>query len=426
MPAPTSSNPRTYSDPRPQRDPPFVHVLYDNNHNLSFHPPISPSAMLGYLAHTSRMQNQLHLFPSNPYPTPPPPPPIPHKVWILDCKSCGTFLTNRGMKAVLLLRPNVSLYSSDALPVNCSAYTSNPDALRPRTSCRPNTSSHIPPRTCECLTQTLCCHGCGATVGYMIVIPCARCTSSITATNRATNGHRFVFHSSEIAGTERHYVEDEPGVIPYEPVVPTPLASESSTPQFTYPPVFVTQPDPRTSNRTHGRAQRSRSSSPSLVPDYLPTPSLEFADPILASSTPPQSDSYPFPRAHHYSEPYPSPQGRNPVPHSVPPFRPISPPASIPSQYGYHLASRPTSAASSQPSNSSPPPLIHSSFSFSLPAEQKELPPPRKLQLGDVLYWHHLARNGEIPGVAEDERARGTTAPTSAGGKITARMDFSR
>lgn len=41
--------------------------------------------------------NQSHLFPQNPYPHPPPPP-IAHKVWILDCKSCGTFLTNRAMK----------------------------------------------------------------------------------------------------------------------------------------------------------------------------------------------------------------------------------------------------------------------------------------------------------------------------------------
>ncbi|EEB88242.1 hypothetical protein MPER_14035, partial [Moniliophthora perniciosa FA553] len=48
---------------------------------------------------------------------------------------------------------------------NCSAYTTNPNVLKPAASCRP------PPRTCECLTQTLCCHGCGSTVGYMIVIP---------------------------------------------------------------------------------------------------------------------------------------------------------------------------------------------------------------------------------------------------------------
>ena len=31
---------------------------------------------------------------------PPPPPPL-HKVWIVDCKACGMFLTNRGMKVRL-------------------------------------------------------------------------------------------------------------------------------------------------------------------------------------------------------------------------------------------------------------------------------------------------------------------------------------
>lgn len=62
--------------------------------------------MLSYVSHndhaTAHMhmswQNQIHALPSNPYPSPPPPPPIPHKVWILDCRSCGAFLTNRGMK----------------------------------------------------------------------------------------------------------------------------------------------------------------------------------------------------------------------------------------------------------------------------------------------------------------------------------------
>ncbi|KAI0371115.1 hypothetical protein BV20DRAFT_212390 [Pilatotrama ljubarskyi] len=37
----------------------------------------------------------------------PPPQPIPHKVWILDCKSCGTFLTNRGMKCTTFNCPHV-------------------------------------------------------------------------------------------------------------------------------------------------------------------------------------------------------------------------------------------------------------------------------------------------------------------------------
>jgi len=181
--------------PRPHHDPSFLHVLYDNSSH-SFTPPITSSAMFNYLTHSqpsmsnSWHNHQHHHFPSNPYPAAPPPPPIAHKVWILDCRSCGTFLTNRGMKvfvcransclsrtneqdtqAVLLLRPNVPLYSSDALPVNCSAYTSNPDVLRPASSCRPAAMSQLPPRTCECLTQTLCCHCCGTTIGYMIVIP---------------------------------------------------------------------------------------------------------------------------------------------------------------------------------------------------------------------------------------------------------------
>lgn len=146
--------------------------------------------------------NPWHLFPANPYALPPPPP-VAHKVWILDCKSCGTFLTNRGMKvtrslcsilffrlysslqAVLLLRPNVALYSSDALPVNCSAYSSNPNVLRPAAAC-PSSSAH-PLRTCECLTQTLCCHSCGSNIGYMIVIPVGHlsCHSCLGLTSAA-------------------------------------------------------------------------------------------------------------------------------------------------------------------------------------------------------------------------------------------------
>lgn len=127
------------------------------------------------------MNRYVHLFPANPYGTPPQLPvqqSVAHKVWIIDCRSCGSFLTNRGMKvslfpnspnswiliifqAVLLLRPNVPLYSCDALPQNCSAFTHSVDDLKP-----PSES-----RSCNCLSQTLSCVGCGTTVGYMIVIP---------------------------------------------------------------------------------------------------------------------------------------------------------------------------------------------------------------------------------------------------------------
>ncbi|KAI0305550.1 hypothetical protein B0F90DRAFT_1617112, partial [Multifurca ochricompacta] len=70
-------------------------------------------------------------------------------------------------QAVLLLRPHVPLYSTDALPVNCSAYSTRPP---PTDSPRRQPIEQLP-RTCECLTQTLCCHGCGCSVGYMIVVP---------------------------------------------------------------------------------------------------------------------------------------------------------------------------------------------------------------------------------------------------------------
>ncbi|KAH9994950.1 hypothetical protein BJV74DRAFT_750533, partial [Russula compacta] len=111
-------------------------------------------------------------------------------------------------QAVLLLRPHVPLYSTDALPVNCSAYSAKP----PSTDSPRKQPKEHPPRTCGCLTQTLYCHGCGTSVGYMIVIPCTRCISSSSVTNRVTNGHRFVFHSSELIASERHYAAGEPGI----------------------------------------------------------------------------------------------------------------------------------------------------------------------------------------------------------------------
>jgi len=232
----------------------------------------------------------------------------------------------------------------------------------------------------------------------------------MTATNRATNGHRFVFHSSEIIATERHYIADEPGVIPHDPIA-IPVCPESSTSQFGYPPVHATHPDPH-------YAFRSRSSSPAPLSDYLPTPPLELADPSLAST---HLDSFPFPRGYTFTE---SPYSQ----HSVPP--PARPPHSyIPPQYTYNLTHRPTSAASSSSVNSSSPHLTHSSFAFDCPAEQKEQLPPRKLQPGDVLFWHHLAKSGEIPGVEEDARARGkqpiTVAP-AGGRKFIASLTFNR
>ncbi|TFK44805.1 hypothetical protein BDQ12DRAFT_742264 [Crucibulum laeve] len=410
--------PRTYSSPRPPRpahdrlhDPSFAHILYDNRH-LSFNPQ-APSAppMFSYLAHSNSWQNQqVHLFPSNPYPAPAPLP-IAHKVWILDCKSCDTFITNRGMKAVLLLRPNVSLYSSDAFPAGCSTHTSNPDALRSRASRA--SSSSAPSRTCECLTQTLFCHGCGNPVGYMIVIPCSRCTSSITATNRATNGHRFVFHASEVTGSERHYIADEAGVIPCEPsaIVTSSLPNSTWPGQQnpSYPPPYVGLREPHASHQYSDQSNAfTRSSSPSLRSDYLPTPPLEFADPMLASSTLSSSHSTSYPTENDVTDVYP-PQHASTY-HSeldrgilALQLRPLSP--SAPMRASSPLQ-RPSSAGSLASDNSDPPPLPQLSFLTDMPADHKEAPAPRILKEGDILFWHHLATSGEIPGVADNKRAR--------------------
>ncbi|XP_006461180.1 hypothetical protein AGABI2DRAFT_221752 [Agaricus bisporus var. bisporus H97] len=249
------------------------------------------------------------------------------------------------MKAVLLLRPNVALFSSDVLPVNCSAYSPNPDALRCRSPCRP-LASNVPPRTCECLTQTLCCHGCGSTIGYMIVIPCTRCTSSISATNRATNGHRFVFHSTEVVGVERHYIQDEPGVIPYEPTGVVVGSAEGATNPRD---IHVSLPRP------HHRAN-----SPNL--DSIPPPTLEQANPLIAASL--DSSYYPYPRA---------------------------------------TIRRSTTPSSPSTSQNHDPTLINTTAPQ---PEQKDLPTSRALKPGDVLFWHHLTRCGEIPGVEDDQRAR--------------------
>lgn len=52
------------------------------------------------------------------------------------------------------------------------------------------------------------------------------------------------------------------------------------------------------------------------------------------------------------------------------------------------------------------PPLLSSSLNFH-PADQKEpLHQPPSLKPGDVIFWHHLARKGEVPGVIDDLRAR--------------------
>lgn len=126
-----------------------------------------------------------------------------HRVYVLRCAHCNTFLSDRGMRAVLLLKPHITLFSTDASPVNSGAlYSPNdlePDAVGEKVE-----------RTCDCLTQSIGCYTCGNTIGCksayrkgldkaerrqtdQIIAPCPRCTASISKHQRPANGHRFVF-----------------------------------------------------------------------------------------------------------------------------------------------------------------------------------------------------------------------------------------
>ncbi|CAE6364417.1 unnamed protein product [Rhizoctonia solani] len=304
----------------------------------------------------------------------PPAPVTGHKVYILDCKSCGTFLSNRGMKArsaVLLLRPNIALFSTDAMPVNCSpqpiagqqpvyedferhpqditdllqqtnivspaepqeevlyaryflppksmAMDVHPEKNAPERSADITSTQSSPaqplPRTCECLTQTLSCHGCGAGIGYMIVTPCARCTAQQSISGRpgqpqrTANGHRFVFHHAEIVARERLYIPGQPGVHRYP---------------WGIPPTASSQP-----NATMGQQSDSRSRVPSVDSE-------------------PKSPSIPVFQPHRDGN-----------------FIPI-------------VSQVPARPLTRRIQNSG-------------------------LKAGDVVFWHHLSRTGELGGVSLDD-----------------------
>lgn len=205
---------------------------------------------------------------------------------------------------------------------------------------------------------------------YAMTDKCIRCTSSISANNRATNGHRFVFHSSEVVGTERHYVPNEPGVIPFETV---PVAIH---------PLF----------HMHYPAHRREVSPPHthISPnEYLPTPPLDSMDlsPVSSLSSPAANNSW---------------MDHQNLRSGLRTSEPLLTSASSSPSSSYDGS--PGRGLDSTGLDTSPPSLLsaNSSFSFGLPAEQAG----QTLKGGDSLFWHHLIRYGEIPGVSNDPRAR--------------------
>lgn len=171
-------------------------------------------------------------------------------------------------QAVLLLKPNIILFSTDASPVNASpAWPTEGVTPNPDTDLADFDPSGLPAppqeppveRTCDCLTSSLACHGCGATVGYHIVQPCARCTASVAKHQRSANHHRYVFHHNEVASRERRYVPGEPGVIPLHPLTHNTAAiaqrARSPTPPVAEPAEKGDAPSTPASRRRERHAQ---------------------------------------------------------------------------------------------------------------------------------------------------------------------------
>lgn len=97
--------------------------------------------------------------------TPPQLPLVPqaqHRVYVLRCAHCDSFVSDRGMRAVLLLRPHITLFSTDASPSNCGSLYSSTDE-------DPSQDAEQVERTCDCLTQSLGCFCCGNIIGCKYV-----------------------------------------------------------------------------------------------------------------------------------------------------------------------------------------------------------------------------------------------------------------
>jgi hypothetical protein len=347
-------------------------VLSFPSHSLVRTLPYTTTSLIPCMNfHSRSSRRNMPFLPPHSAPTPNP----GQKVYIVDCATCGSFLSSRGMKAsllfvisfnflcqltsdqaVLLLRPHIALYSTDALPVNCSAH-----ATCSTSKARSTEASNQ--RTCSCLTQTLLCHGCGNPVGYMIVIPvclfllclpplgltgltqCEMCTSSSSADNRTTNNHRFVFHCGVVRAYERLFRSQEPYCLDVLPQPQDGMDHHSNPLQ----PNLLSIVSPRDLN---------------LQPRiHLPTPPPDDLQPVTqpAISTPSLG---------------------------------VQNPATSEQQISSPIVVR-------IPSNTSP---IHNDYFSRLFSEAGVL------KAGDVVYWHHLARNGEIPACCDHISTRGMPA----------------
>lgn len=186
-----------------------------------------------------------------------------HRVYILSCAHCGCFVSDRGMKAVLLLRPSITLFSTDGMPYNCGPlYPDGGDGIG---------YSEPVERTCDCLTQSIGCFGCGNTIGYHIICPCSRCVDSVSKHRRAANGHRWVFHYGEVTFEERCYVENEPGVYntPTNFNHPIPSSSLTRIGSSSSSSLNLSDHHPSSQEESNGNREHELANKPDHMESYL-------------------------------------------------------------------------------------------------------------------------------------------------------------
>ncbi|CAH7688280.1 FAM72 protein-domain-containing protein [Phakopsora pachyrhizi] len=269
------------------------------------------------------------------------PPEFFHRVHLLSCAHCGCFVSDRGMKAVLLLRPSITLFSTDGMPYNCGPVYQDGH--------EDNYGSSEPvERTCDCLTQSMGCYGCGNTIGYHIICPCSRCVDSVSKHRRAANGHRWVFHYGEVTYEERCYVDNEPGVYNAHSIVSSNYTGSSSQRN---PPNGSSSSSPNSSASYSSSSSSSTHSSLSSFPSDYSSWEIRERDLTKPDQAPYDSDS----------------------PHISQALQDIQ-------------------------SNLANPNLLR----LPLNRYQSNRPSPsfqiqRSLKPGDPVYWHHLISAGERP-----------------------------
>ncbi|KAG8451378.1 hypothetical protein GDO86_003545 [Hymenochirus boettgeri] len=102
-------------------------------------------------------------------------------VSVLHCRFCEQVLSNRGMKAQLLVGTDLDMFSTDIPPTKAVDFVGNCYFLE----------------ACRCKLKMTACLKCGNEVGYHVVVPCQQCLHS------CTNGHFWMFHSKSVCSTTR-------------------------------------------------------------------------------------------------------------------------------------------------------------------------------------------------------------------------------